>query len=82
MKSRSYTVTDAEGYSTEFSGVDRCWFPASELEHVILYTIDGELEVLALEDPRRAAEAVRLICEEDRGNATILGVYSRRGSNV
>ena len=50
---RTYTVTDGTNSET-YEGFDKNFKPGSVLEHVVLIIHEGELQVFAIDDPRKS----------------------------
>lgn len=62
-----------------YEGFDRRWNPPSEVEHVALLLVEGEIAVFAIEDPQKVSGFMKYIVESEMyEECTILGVYSRR----
>jgi hypothetical protein len=70
-------VVGYEPNKTIYKGFDRN-FNGLDLEHVVLVTIDGELEVYALDSPNSVSSLVQYLADEPSGQVQILGCYSRK----
>ena len=73
---RSYTVSYGDRVS-KYTGFNRSFNPASEVEFVCLVQVEDWIEVYVLDDTKEARmELVRYLAESEC-EGTILGVYKR-----
>lgn len=62
---------------TDYKGFDRN-FRGPDLNHVVLVTVDGEIDVWAIDDPKKASDLVNYLTDHAGGHVEILGIYSRK----
>lgn len=60
-----------------YEGFDQKFMPASEVEHVVIVMSEGDIEVFAIDDPKKVADLFAFL-EEREEAVTVLGCYSRR----
>jgi hypothetical protein len=74
---RNGNVDQVEASREDFKGFDRN-FTGSDLNHVVLVKIDGEIDVWAIDDPRNVGSLVSYLADHAGGEVEILGAYSRK----
>lgn len=73
---RTFTVVGPTGTPDKvYEGFDRN-FDAVGLEHVVLVTVDGEIDIYAVDSPKTVSPLVKYLAEKG-GNVKLLGCYSR-----
>jgi hypothetical protein len=72
---RTFKVKSEDGLRV-YQGFNRD-YRGPELDHVVLYTVDGKLEVLAVDSPRQVSGVLEYL-ETVSGVVQILGGYSRK----
>ena len=82
MISRIYTVTEQSEVGDEvvgtYKGFNRRFLPYSELDQVAIYSVDGDLNIVAIDNhPSAAVEFVRYLSEQ-HPTAVIVGIYKRK----
>lgn len=77
MRPRTFTTNLGSPDERIYKGFDKN-FKASETNHIALFSIDGDLELFVLDDPKNTSDLMAYLCDWNPGHIIPLGVYSRR----
>jgi hypothetical protein len=62
-----------------YKGFNQNFSAASEVNHVVLVLVEGEVETWVIDNPQKVSSFVQYLSDNDYPEATqILGVYSRK----
>jgi len=73
---RTYSVSDEDKPTKVYYGFNRNYDPI-ELDYVILVTVDGELDVWALDSPQLIGDLFNYLSDQEAGIVKPIGCYER-----
>lgn len=62
---------------TKFEGFDKRFRPSENVEHVVIVSIDGDIEMFVLESPDKANEFYKYLLNKEEATFEVIGTFSR-----